>query len=90
MVVAHHDKFGLVVSRFWHLSGSESLVSDNRTTIPSSGRHRGISSKGFVVDWRKVTRDNFRQYGAWQMEQLNKLEKEYEDTGNRLAFPLAS
>jgi len=34
MIVAHHDKFGLVVSRFWRLKNSETLVSDNRSHDP--------------------------------------------------------
>ena len=34
MIVAHHDKFGLVVSRFWQLKNSEALVSDNRSHDP--------------------------------------------------------
>jgi SOS-response transcriptional repressor LexA len=34
MVVAHHDKFGLVVSRFWQLKKSEALLSDNRSHDP--------------------------------------------------------
>jgi phage repressor protein C with HTH and peptisase S24 domain len=31
MIVVHHDKFGLVVSRFWQMKGSDTLVSDNRS-----------------------------------------------------------
>ena len=34
MIVAHHDRFGLVVSRFWQLKKSEALVSDNRSHDP--------------------------------------------------------
>jgi transcriptional regulator with XRE-family HTH domain len=34
MIVAHHNKFGLVVSRFCHLKHSEALVSDNRSHHP--------------------------------------------------------
>jgi transcriptional regulator with XRE-family HTH domain len=34
MIVAHHKKFGLVVSRFWKVKDSEALVSDNRRHDP--------------------------------------------------------
>jgi hypothetical protein len=34
IVVAHHDKFGLVVSRFWQIKKSSTLVSDNRQHDP--------------------------------------------------------
>jgi len=34
MVVVHHDNFGLVVSRFWQLKNSETLISDNREHEP--------------------------------------------------------
>jgi SOS-response transcriptional repressor LexA len=34
IVVAHHDKFGLVVSRFWHFKKASLLVSDNRKHVP--------------------------------------------------------
>ena len=34
IIVAHHDKFGLVVSRFWQLKNSPALVSDNRKYDP--------------------------------------------------------
>ena len=34
MVVAHHDKFGLVVSRFWQFKDSQALISDNRQHDP--------------------------------------------------------
>lgn len=34
IIVARHDKFGLVVTRYWRLNGSEALVSDNRTHEP--------------------------------------------------------
>jgi len=34
IIVVHHDKFGLVVSRFWQLKNSEALVSDNRSHDP--------------------------------------------------------
>lgn len=36
VIVAHHDKFGLVVSRFWQVKGSDLLVSDNRSHDPIS------------------------------------------------------
>lgn len=34
MVVAHHDKYGLVVSRYWQLKDSPTLISDNRSHEP--------------------------------------------------------
>ena len=34
IIVAHHKKFGLVVSRFWNLAGTESLIPDNRQHTP--------------------------------------------------------
>ena len=34
MIVAHHEKFGLVVSRFWHIKNSGLLISENRTHDP--------------------------------------------------------
>ena len=34
IIVAHHKKFGLVVSRFWNLAGTESLIPDNRQHSP--------------------------------------------------------
>ena len=34
MIVVHHDEFGLVVSRFWHLNDLTVLVSDNRSYEP--------------------------------------------------------
>jgi SOS-response transcriptional repressor LexA len=34
MIVAHHEKSGLVVSRFWQSKDSQALVSDNRSHGP--------------------------------------------------------
>jgi SOS-response transcriptional repressor LexA len=34
IVVAHHDKYGLVVSRFWQAKDYQALVSDNRSHDP--------------------------------------------------------
>lgn len=34
IIVAHHKKFGMVVSRFWSLAGAESLIPDNRQHHP--------------------------------------------------------
>jgi len=50
MVVAHHDRFGLVVSRFWQLKKSEALVSDNRIhdPVPWSSAWRMV---GKVLWW---------------------------------------
>lgn len=34
IIVAQHEKFGLVVSRYWHLKDTQALVSDNRRHDP--------------------------------------------------------
>ena len=34
IVVVHHDKFGLVVSRLWQFKNSSTLISDNRQHEP--------------------------------------------------------
>jgi SOS-response transcriptional repressor LexA len=34
MIVAHHEKFGLIVSRFWHIKNSDLLISENRSHDP--------------------------------------------------------
>lgn len=34
MIVAHHNKFGLIVSRFFQMGRTDTLVSDNRAHDP--------------------------------------------------------
>jgi hypothetical protein len=50
MIVAHHEKFGLIVSRFWHIKHSDLLIRESQSR--SVSLHAAVAHrwKGSVVD----------------------------------------